>query len=123
MCDQQSLRSAWAYAQSDQSLCLSLEYAMTVKLPTEHPLKFLRLKGGCTASSESTFVKIPLCWKSHVTAQFHAYISECSISLNIHEVWQHRKRGGRYRQMKTPADHFLGQIILFYKKVILNTYN
>ena len=25
MCDQQSLRSACAYAQSDQSLCLSLE--------------------------------------------------------------------------------------------------
>ena len=32
MCDQQSLRSACAYAQSDQSLCLSLEYPMTVKL-------------------------------------------------------------------------------------------
>ena len=36
MCDQQSLRSACAYAQSDQSLCLSLEYSMTVKLLTEH---------------------------------------------------------------------------------------
>ena len=34
MCDQQSLRSAWAYAQSDQRLCLSLEYSMTVKLLT-----------------------------------------------------------------------------------------
>ena len=31
MCDQQSLRSAFAYAQSDQSLCLSLEYSMTFK--------------------------------------------------------------------------------------------
>ena len=68
MCDQQSLRSACAYVQSDQSLCLSLEYSMTVKLLTEHHLKFLRVKGGCTGSSESTLVKMPHCWKSHVTA-------------------------------------------------------
>ena len=70
MCNQQSLRSACAYAQSDQSLCLSLEYSMTVKLPTEHQLEFLSLTGGCTGSSESTLVKMPHCWKSHVTAQF-----------------------------------------------------
>ena len=68
MCDQQSLRSACAYAQSDQSLCLSLEYSMTVKLLNEHHLEFLHLKGGCTGSSESTHVKMPHCWKSHVTA-------------------------------------------------------
>ena len=32
---------------------------------------------GCTDSSESTLVKMPLCWKSHVTAHmyFFAYIS------------------------------------------------
>ena len=41
MCDQQSLRSACAYAQSDQSLCKSLEYSMIVKLLTEHHLEFL----------------------------------------------------------------------------------
>ena len=57
MCNQQSLRSACAYAQSDQSLCSSLEYSITVKLLTEHHLEFLRLKGGCTGSSESTHVK------------------------------------------------------------------
>ena len=68
MCDQQSLGSACAYVQSDQSLCLSLEYSMTVKLLTEHHLEFLRLKGSCTGSSESTHVKMPYCWKSHVMA-------------------------------------------------------
>ena len=36
MCDQQRLRPACAYAQSDQSLCKSLEYSMTIKLLTEH---------------------------------------------------------------------------------------
>ena len=68
VCDQQSLRSACAYRQSDQSLCLSLEYSMTVKLLTEHHLEFLRLKGVCTGWSESTLVKMPHCWKSHVTS-------------------------------------------------------
>ena len=44
MCDQQSLRSACAYAQSDQSLCLSLEYSMTLRLLIGHNLEFLSLK-------------------------------------------------------------------------------
>ena len=42
---------------------------MRVKLLTEHHLEFLSLKGGCTGSSESTLIKMPLCWKSHVAAQ------------------------------------------------------
>ena len=42
---------------------------MSVKLLTEHNLEFLSLKGGCTGSSESKLVKMPHCWKSHVTAQ------------------------------------------------------
>ena len=71
MCDQQSLRSACAYAQSNQSLCLSLEYSMRVKLPTEHHLEFLSIKGGYTGSSESTVVKMPQCWKSHVVAHLY----------------------------------------------------
>ena len=66
MCDQQGLRSACTYAQSDLSLCLLLEYSMSVKLLTEHHLEFLSLKRGCTGSSESTLVKMPHCWKSHV---------------------------------------------------------
>ena len=69
MCDQQSLRSVCAYAQSDQSLCLSLEYSMNVKLLTEHLLEFLSLKGGCTGLSESSLGKMPHYWKSHVVAQ------------------------------------------------------
>ena len=41
---------------------------MIVKLLTEHHLEFLSLKCGYTGSSESTFVKMPHCWKSHVAA-------------------------------------------------------
>ena len=42
---------------------------MSVKLLTEHHLEFLSLKGGCAGWSESTLVKMPHCWESHVTAQ------------------------------------------------------
>ena len=43
---------------------------MTVKLLILHHLEFLSLKGGCTGSSESTLVKMPHCWKPHVTCSF-----------------------------------------------------
>ena len=36
----------------------SLEFSMIVKLLTEHHLKFLSLKCGCTGSSASTLVKM-----------------------------------------------------------------
>ena len=72
MCDQQRLRPACAYVQSDQSLSLSLEYSMSVKLLTEHHLEFLSLKGGCAGLSESTHVKLPHCWKSRVTAHMES---------------------------------------------------
>ena len=76
MCDQQSLRSVCSYAQSDQSLCLSLEYSMSVKLLTEHHLEFLSLKGGYTGSFESTLVKIPHCWKSHAAPHIKLWLLE-----------------------------------------------
>ena len=83
MCDQQSRRSACAYTQSDQSLCLSLEYTTSVKLLTEHHLEFLSLKGGYTGSSESTLVKMPHCWKSHVTAHLY-YLENLCLLLSDH---------------------------------------
>ena len=49
MSDQQRLGSACAYAQSDQSLCSSLEYSMSVKLLTEHLLEVLSLKEAAQA--------------------------------------------------------------------------
>ena len=60
---------------------------MTVKLLTEHHLEFLNLIRGCTGSSESTLVKTPHCWKSHVTTHLYsdtAYIvDEYNNSLII----------------------------------------
>ena len=48
MCDQLRLRPACAYAQTDQSLCLSLNYDMSVKLLIERNLVFLSITLGCT---------------------------------------------------------------------------
>ena len=53
---------------------------MIVKLLTEHHLECLSLKEGCRASSESTLVKMPYCWKSHAAAQF---LYACVSSRNL----------------------------------------
>ena len=50
---------------------------MSVKLLAEHNLEFLSLTGGCTGSPESTLVKMPHCWKSHVAA--HLYVLNSCI--------------------------------------------
>ena len=57
---------------------------MIVKLLTEHHLDFLRLKGVCTGSSESTHVKIPHCWKSHATA-FGFFEKEAATKTRLSE--------------------------------------
>ena len=60
-----------AYAQSDHSLCQSLDYSMNVQLLAEHHLEFLSLKGGWRGSSESTYVKMPHYWNSHAAAHLN----------------------------------------------------
>ena len=89
MCNQQSLRSACAYAPSDQSLCQLLEYFMSVKLLAEHHLEFLSLKGDCTGFSESTLVKISHSWKSHIVSE---YDQEIPQSQTADKSW-HRCQG------------------------------
>ena len=104
MCDQQSFRSACAYAQSDQSLCWSLKYSMTVKLLTEHHLEFLSLKEGCTGSSESTLVKMSNCWKSHTAAHFISVFTVC------HSIWL---QVSRMKKVNWPLVKSACQIINF----------
>ena len=56
---------------------------MSVKLLTERHLELPSLKGGCTGSSESTLVKIPHCWKSHVTSHFIIIMLTVYICTNF----------------------------------------
>ena len=94
---------------------------MSVKLPTEHNLEFLSLKGGCTGSSESTHVKMPHCWKSHVSPHllFIDHIcrtvgmGELNVVLNGIEF---RTRHNDYRlrmPSKTKKDYNLMEYIDF----------
>ena len=68
---------------SDQSLCLSLEYSMSVKLLTELHSEFLSLNGGCTGSSESTLVKMPHCWKSNVEVHLFLHNSQRDLQCGV----------------------------------------
>ena len=54
---------------------------MTVKLLTKNYFEFLSLKWGCTDSSESTLVKLPHCWKSHIAAQMLARVTQLIDSI------------------------------------------
>ena len=66
---------------------------MSVKLLNEYHLEFLSVKGGCTGWSQSTFVKIPNCWKSHVTAQIPYLLnnqrSKTTICVEIYSKFVH----------------------------------
>ena len=106
MCDQQKLGPACAYAQSDQSICKSFEYSMSVKLLTEQHLEFLSLKRGCTGSFESTLVKMPHCWKSHATAQL--FLTRCFLVL-LH------KQGGQSRDTHVVISHVLFSFFARFK--------
>ena len=68
MCHNVPAKPLISLPQSDHSLCKSLEYSMSVvKLPTEHHLESLSLKGDCTGSCES----IHDCWKLKHFSRFH----------------------------------------------------
>ena len=76
MCDQQRLRPACAYAQSDPSLCLLLEYSTTVKLLTERLLEFLSLKEAAQARLS------PFMSKSHIVGN---HMSRLNFSFKVNE--------------------------------------
>ena len=66
---------------------------MSVKLLTKHNLEFLIVKGGCTGSSDSTLVKMPLCWKSHVAAHL--------CSLHSHYIFMSVFNAKKYGDEKS----------------------
>ena len=59
----------------------SLNILTTVMLLTEQHLEFLSLTRDCIGLSESIYVKMPHCWKSHVTAHFFLWRTQQSLNL------------------------------------------
>ena len=72
-----------AHMRSLVRACWSIEYSISIKLLTEHHLESFSLTGGCTGSSESTHVKMPHCWKSHVMAQIISTLHSTFAIQNI----------------------------------------
>ena len=73
---------------------------MIVKLLTEHHLESLSLKGGCTGSFELTHVKMPHCWKSHVSSLLKVVVKYISIYT-----------AQLYRRFKQHIYHQLGDFV------------
>ena len=84
---------------------------MIVKLLTEHHLTLLSLTEGCTGSSESTLVKMPHCWKSHVAAHF------CLISMFAKIISEKSKVGQCHLKVRIQISIFL--FILYFMQANL----
>ena len=69
MCAQRRLRSAWASAQSDQSLRCPHEESLGPNLPIKRTAKTLIRLGGCPGWSESSLGAYSFCWFCQVAAQ------------------------------------------------------
>ena len=74
LCAQRRLRSAWASAQSDQSLRWPHEESLAPKLPIERTAKTLIRLGGCPGWSESLLGAHSFYWFCHVVA----HLCHCS---------------------------------------------
>ena len=70
LCAQRRLRSAWASAQSDQSLRCPHEESWVPKLPIERTAKSLIRLGGCPVWSESSLGAQSFYWCCHEAAHF-----------------------------------------------------
>ena len=87
---------------------------MNVKLLTEQNLEFLSFKGGCAGSSESTHVKMPHCWKSHIAAQifFSNRYLQSSITLITRTILLRQEK-----QTNSPRSNEK-----FYRKYLIRDY-
>ena len=69
---------------------------MIVKLPTEHHLECLSLKGGCRGSSEFTLVRMSNCWKSHVKAHMLLILVYTCQNATLLEISCHGSNSSKH---------------------------
>ena len=82
---QRRLRSAWASAQSDQSLRCPHEERFCPSLPIERTAKTLIRLGGCPGWSESSLGAHSLCWFCHVAAHLWLFyvLRVCILWIDV----------------------------------------
>ena len=71
---QRRLRSAWASAQSDQSLRCPHEECLGPQVPIELTAKTLIRLGGCPGWFESSLGAHSVCWFCHIAAQMKLHL-------------------------------------------------
>ena len=76
---------------------------MTVQLLSKQHLEFLSLAGGCTGLSESTFVKMPHCWKSHVTPHDFVIFRFSLLALGLEQFKAFRSGRDLIQQLLLPT--------------------
>ena len=82
MCVKQRFRPACAYAQSDQSLCKSLEYSINVQLLAEQHLEFLSLKGGLNLHlSKCHIVGNHMSWLILLVFPFNSFLASGNFCM------------------------------------------
>ena len=85
LCAQRRLRSAWASAQSDQSLRGPHEEALGPYLPIKRTAKTRIRLGGCPVWSESSLGAQSLCWFCRVAARIQTGSSRSCDLLSF--IW------------------------------------
>ena len=81
LCAQQRLRSAWASAQSYQSLRCALNGWLKTQAFFMRTAKTLIRLGGCPGWSESSLGAHSFCWFCHVAAQMVSILSDNKVSF------------------------------------------
>ena len=82
LCAQRRLRSAWASAQSDQSLCCLHEESLGPMLPIKCTAKTLIRLGRRPGWFDSSLSAHSLCWFCHVAAHVTVCVCECYVFVS-----------------------------------------
>ena len=88
LCVQRWLRSAWASAQSDQSLRCALNWKLRTQAFFMRTAKTLIRLGGCPGWSESSLGALSFCWFCHVATQINCFqLPEYYYSFYYHDIY------------------------------------
>ena len=107
LCAQRRLRSAWASAQSDQSLRCPHEESLGPSLPTERKAKTLIRLGGCSLLL-LWFINISRLYMSRLMTKqtkWHVRPAKTQISLGIRPVWSESSLSA-WRKLGSFATHW-----------------
>ena len=106
MCAQRKLRSAWASAQSDQSLRCPHEESLGPWLPIERTAKTLIRLGGCPGWSESSLgaqaILLVLSWRGSFETIVDWECGRHNAKVDRHQGWDwlaYKWKDEQYKQM------------------------